>query len=74
MPVSEALLDLIQLEGAWTLAKECPAQVDAPSLLCLQFEKLAALTGLHQEEDLTILAQVLWESLEGGPGGYIAAH
>ena len=72
--VSQALMDARQHEAAWTVAKEGLVQVDAPSLLRLQLGKLAARTGLHREEGLTMLDQVLREPLEGGSGGYTAAH
>ncbi|HWQ08701.1 MAG TPA: hypothetical protein VN436_06335, partial [Holophaga sp.] len=72
--VSQALMDARQHEEAWTVAKEGLAQVDAPSLLRLQLGKLAARTGLHREEGLAMLDQVLREPLEGGSGGYAAAH
>ena len=72
--VSEALLDANQPEEAWTVAKEALNQVDAPSLLRLHLGKLAARTGLHREEGLAMLDQVLKEPLEGGSGGYPSAH
>ena len=72
--VSEALLDAGQPEDAWSIVKEGLAQVDAPSLLRLQLGKLAARTGLHREEGLAVLDQVLREPLEGGSGGYASAH
>lgn len=72
--ISQALMDARQNEEAWTVAKEGLTQVDAPSLLRLQLGKLAARTGLHREEGLAMLDQVLREPLEGGSGGYAAAH
>jgi tetratricopeptide (TPR) repeat protein len=72
--VSEALLDANQPEEAWTIVKEGLGQVDAPSLLRLQLGKLAARAGLHREEGLAMLDQVLREPLEGGSGGYPTAH
>jgi tetratricopeptide (TPR) repeat protein len=72
--VSQALLDAGQPEEAWTLAKESLPQVDAPSLLRLHLGKLSARSGLHREEGLAMLDQVLAEPLEGGSGGYPAAH
>lgn len=72
--VSQALLDANQHEEAWTVAKEGLNQVDAPSLLRLALGKIAARTGLHREEGLAMLDQVLKEPLEGGSGGYPAAH
>ncbi len=72
--ISQALLDAHQHEAAWTVAKEGLGQVDAPSLLRLQLGKLAARTGLHRDEGLAMLDLVLKEPLEGGSGGYPAAH
>jgi len=72
--VSEALQDAGFPEDAWSITKESLAQVDAPSLLRLQLGKLAARTGLHREEGLVLLDQVLREPLEGGSGGYASAH
>ena len=72
--ISQALMDANQHEAAWTVAEEGLSQVDAPSLLRLQLGKLSARTGLHREEGLAMLAQVLKEPLEGGSGGYPAAH
>jgi tetratricopeptide (TPR) repeat protein len=72
--VSQALMDANQHEAAWNVAKERLNQTDAPSLLRLQLGKLAARTNLHQEEGLAMLDQVLREPLEGGSGGYAAAH
>lgn len=72
--VSDALMDGRQPEEAWSVAREGLTQADAPSLLRLQLGKLAARTGLHREEGLAMLDQVLREPLEGGGGGYAAAH
>jgi len=72
--VSQALMEANQPEAAWTVAKERLNQTDAPSLLRLQLGKLAARTDRHQEEGLAMLDQVLREPLEGGCGGYAAAH
>ena len=40
----------------------------------LQLGKIAARANLHSEEGLAFLDQVLREPLEGGCGGYGAAH
>jgi tetratricopeptide (TPR) repeat protein len=72
--ISDALLDASQPEEAWTITKAGLSQADAPSLLRLQLGKLAARAGLHREEGLAMLDQVLKEPLEGGSGGYPAAH
>jgi tetratricopeptide (TPR) repeat protein len=71
--VSEAYLDADQPEEAWTVAKEGLAQVDAPSLLRLQLGKIAAKAGVHREEGLAMLDQVIREPLEGGSGGNATA-
>ena len=71
--VSEALLEAGQGEAAWTVAKAGLTQVEAPSLLRLQLGKVAARTGLHREEGLACLDQVLREPLEGGSAGYAGA-
>jgi len=72
--VSLALLDADQPEEAWRLAQEALEQVDAPSLLRLHLGKIAARSGRHREEGLAYLDRVLREPLEGGSGGYPAAH
>lgn len=72
--VCDALLDADQGEEAWRVAKDCLAGVNAPSLVRLQLGKVAARTGLHPEEGLAALDQVLREPLEGGSGGYGAPH
>lgn len=72
--VSKALLDANQPEAAWNVARERLNQTDAPSLLRLQLGKVSARAGLHREEGLAMLDQVLHEPLEGGSGGYAAAH
>ena len=72
--IADALLDAGQAEEAWRIAKEALAQVDAPSLVRLQLGKLAARSGLHREEGLAMLEQVIREPLEGGSGGYPSAH
>ena len=72
--ICDALLDADQGEEAWRVAKEQLPGADAPSLLRLQLGKIAARSGLHREEGLAQLDQVLREPLEGGSGGYAAAH
>lgn len=72
--VSQALLDADLVEEAWTVAREALDRVDSPSLLRLQLGKVAARTGLHRDEGLAALDQVLREPLEGGCGGLPAAH
>jgi len=72
--VSLALLDAGQPEEAWTVAKEALNKVEAPSLVRLQLGKIAARAGIHREEGLAFLDQVLREPLEGGSGGLPAAH
>jgi tetratricopeptide (TPR) repeat protein len=69
-----ALLEAGLAEEAWTAAEAALKTVDAPSLLRLQLGKLAARSGVHRAEGLTYLDQVLKEPLEGGSGGYPAAH
>ena len=72
--ITDALLDAGQPEEAWRTAREALPQADAPSLVRLQLGKLAARTGLHREEGLAYLDQVLREPIEGGSGGYPSAH
>lgn len=72
--VTDALLDAGQPEDAWRIAKEAMPKADAPSLVRLQLGKLAARSGLHLDEGLAMLDQVLREPLEGGSGGYPSAH
>jgi tetratricopeptide (TPR) repeat protein len=72
--VSLTLTDVGLLIEAWDVAKKGLNQVDAPSLLRLQLGKIAARTGFNREEGLALLDQVLREPLEGGSGGYPAAH
>ena len=72
--VSHALMVAGEPEEAWTVARSGLDQADAPSLLRLQLGGIAARTGLHREEGLAMLDQVLKEPLEGGSGGYPAAH
>jgi tetratricopeptide (TPR) repeat protein len=71
--IADALLDAGQPEEAWHIAKEALAQADAPSLVRLQLGKLAARSGLHQEEGLVHLDQALREPMEGGSAGYPGA-
>jgi tetratricopeptide (TPR) repeat protein len=72
--VCGALLDAGLAEEAWVAAEGALKTADAPSLLRLQLGKLAARSGLHRSEGLAYLEQVLREPLEGGSGGYPAAH
>jgi tetratricopeptide (TPR) repeat protein len=69
-----ALLEAGLAEEAWTQAEGALKTADAPSLLKLQLGKLAARSGLHRMEGLAYLDQVVKEPLEGGSGGYPAAH
>jgi len=72
--VCDALLDADRPEEAWKAALEALPRADAPSLLRLQLGKIAARSSLHLQEGLAQLDQVLREPLEGGTGGYPAAH
>ncbi|MBK8791530.1 MAG: tetratricopeptide repeat protein [Holophaga sp.] len=72
--ITDALLDAGLPEDAWRIAKEALAHSDAPSLVRLQLGKLATRSGLHREEGLAMLDQVVREPLEGGSGGYPSAH
>jgi predicted Zn-dependent protease len=72
--ICDALLDADQGEEAWRTAKDCLAGADAPSLVRLQLGKVAARAGVHLEEGLACLDQVLREPIEGGSGGHGAAH
>jgi len=72
--LADALLDAGQAEEAWRLALEALPLADAPSLVRLQLGKLSARSGLHREEGLAFLDQVLREPLEGGSAGYPGAH
>ncbi|HJU82911.1 MAG TPA: tetratricopeptide repeat protein [Holophagaceae bacterium] len=74
MAVCDALLDAGQPEEAWRVAQEALPGSDAPSLLRLQLGKLAARAGVHRDEGLALLDQVVKEPLEGGSGGYASAH
>ncbi|MFN7958481.1 MAG: hypothetical protein U0P46_09195 [Holophagaceae bacterium] len=71
--VSDAYLHAGQPETAWKVAQNHLAQVEAPSLLRLQLGKVAAISGLHRQEGLAALDQVLREPLEGGSSGYPGA-
>jgi protein O-GlcNAc transferase len=71
--VSDAYLHAGQPETAWKTIQEHLAQVDAPSLLRLQLGKVSASSGVHREEGLAALDQVLHEPLEGGSSGYPGA-
>ena len=71
--ICDALLDAGQAEEAWRIAREALGQADAPSLVRFQLGKLAARSGLHREEGLAFLDQVLREPLEGGSAGYPGA-
>jgi tetratricopeptide (TPR) repeat protein len=72
--VSLALLDADLPEEAWRQAREALDKVDAPSILRLHLGKISARSGIHREEGLAYLDKVLREPLEGGSGGYPAAH
>ncbi|MBI4912069.1 MAG: hypothetical protein HY823_04970 [Acidobacteria bacterium] len=72
--VCGALLEAGQPGEAWTCAEGALKSADAPSLLRLFLGKLAARSGLRRPEGLAYLDQVLKEPLEGGSGGYPAAH
>ena len=72
--VCDALIDAGRHEEAWKIAKDALPATDAPSLLRMQLGKIAARSGLHLEEGLAALDQVLREPLEGGTGGYGSAH
>jgi tetratricopeptide (TPR) repeat protein len=72
--VSNALLDADAGEEAWKTVQEALPGSDAPSLLRLQLGKVAARSGVHREEGLAALDQVLKEPLEGGSGGYATVH
>lgn len=71
---SLALLEAGQPEAAWKVAADALPACDAPSLVRLHLGKVAARSGLHRPEGLALLDQVLREPLEGGCGGYSAAH
>ncbi|WP_306600605.1 hypothetical protein [Geothrix sp. 21YS21S-2] len=71
--IADALLDAGQPEEAWSISKAAIDQTDAPSLVRLQLGKLAARSGLHQEEGLAYLEQALREPMEGGSAGHAGA-
>lgn len=72
--VCDALIDADLGEEAWSAAMAALAGVDAPSLMRLELGKISARTGVHREQGLAFLDQVLKEPLEGGSGGYGTAH
>ena len=72
--ICDALIDAGRHEAAWAIAQEALPSADAPSLLRMQLGKIAARSGLHREEGLAALDQVLREPLEGGTGGYGSAQ
>jgi tetratricopeptide (TPR) repeat protein len=72
--VCDALLDAGLGEEAWTAALAALHEVEAPSLMRLQLGKISAREGLHPEQGLAFLDEVLREPLEGGCGGYGTAH
>lgn len=72
--VCGALLEAGLPEEAWAAAEAALATADAPSLLRLQLGKIAARSGRHRPEGLAHLDRVVAEPLEGGSGGYAAAH
>lgn len=72
--VCDALLDAGEAELAWQIAMEDLPKVDIPSLLRLQMGKLSARAGIHKEEGLALLDQVVREPMEGGSGGYPTAY
>ncbi|HJV48859.1 MAG TPA: hypothetical protein VJ549_06260 [Geothrix sp.] len=71
--VSDAYLHAGQPETAWKVLQDHLHQVEAPSLLRLQLGKVSAISGLHLQEGLAALDQVLREPLEGGSSGYPGA-
>lgn len=72
--ICDALLDAGEAELAWSIAMENLSKADAPSLLRLQLGKISARAGIKRTEGLAMLEQALREPLEGGSGGYAAAH
>jgi len=72
--VCDAFIDAGQAEEAWAAAAAALPTADAPSLLRLQLGKIAARTGVHRQEGLAFLDQVLLAPLEGGTGGYATVH
>ena len=67
--VCDALLDGGNPEESWKAASDSLARCDLPSLIKIQLGKIAARAGIHREEGLAILDQVLKEPIEGGTGG-----
>ncbi len=67
--VCDALLDGGNPEASWKVAHDSLNRCDLPSLLKIQLGKIAARAGIHREEGLAYLDQVLKEPLEGGTGG-----
>lgn len=72
--VCNAFIDAGKGEEAWGSAKGALPESDAPSLLRLELGKISARNGVHREEGLAFLKQVLREPLEGGSGGYATVH
>lgn len=72
--VCGALLEAGFPDEAWAAAEAALATAEAPSLLRLQLGKIAARSGRHRTEGLAHLDRVVNEPLEGGSGGYAAAH
>ncbi len=72
--VCDAFIDADRGEEAWATALAALPGVDAPSLLHLELGKISARSGVHREEGIAFLDQVLKAPLEGGSGGYGTAH
>ncbi|WP_306598494.1 tetratricopeptide repeat protein [Geothrix sp. 21YS21S-2] len=72
--VCDALIDAGMGEEAWNAALAALPAVDAPSLIQLELGKISARTGVHADQGLAFLDQVLKAPLEGGSGGYGTAH
>jgi tetratricopeptide (TPR) repeat protein len=72
--ICDALIDADRGEDAWRVAQQALPGADAPSLLRLELGKISARSGVKQAEGLEALDRVLREPLEGGTGGYAAAH
>lgn len=71
--VSEALLAGGQPDEAWDVTLEALEKVQSPSILRLHLGKIAARSGIHRNEALVYLNQVLGEPIEGDCGGQAAA-
>ena len=71
--VAECLLDGDQPEQAWKVCSDALTTVGAPSILRLELGKIAARSGIHREEGLAYLDQVVSQPLEGGTAGYAGA-